>query len=89
MNGVQGVEGSNPFIPTRDLKGIHGNMDSLFSFLRIGNHDIRKFYFSERFQRALSDSMFEIYKKLNIFRVNFAWHESKSLLFTTNILIKL
>ena len=33
MNGVQGVEGSNPFIPTRDLKGIHGNMNSLFSFL--------------------------------------------------------
>ena len=33
LNGVQGVEGSNPFIPTRDLKGIHGNMNSLFSFL--------------------------------------------------------
>ena len=33
MNGVQGVEGSNPFIPTRDLKGIHANMDSLFSFV--------------------------------------------------------
>ncbi len=34
--GVQGVEGSNPFIPTSyeiTPKGIHGNMSSLFSFL--------------------------------------------------------
>ena len=35
QNGVQGVEGSNPFIPTRNYKDLRWNPQVLFCFLRI------------------------------------------------------
>ena len=43
LEGVQGVEGSNPFIPTRDLKGNSWKYEFPFKSL-VGHHYFVNYY---------------------------------------------